>query len=220
VPDRPSGSIYVLAGCNGAGKSSIAGEALRNAGLDFYDPDRAAHVIMARGMVSQESANAMAWDQGRRLLERAIDRRGTFAFETTLGGTTIGALLDHAATVGLPVHVWFVGLATVEMHIDRVRRRVAKGGHDIPVDLIRRRYAAGPRNLVMLLPGLRQLYLYDNSLEGDPDAGHAPSPRLVMHVRDRRIVAPRAMQGMIARTPHWAKPMVAASLKLHLRQTA
>jgi predicted ABC-type ATPase len=220
VADRSPGGIYVLAGCNGAGKSSIAGEALRHAGLDLYDPDRVARAIMARreGAVSQVSANAMAWEGGRRLLERAIDQRGTFAFETTLGGTTITALLEHAIGKGIPVHVWFIGLATEQMHVERVRRRVAKGGHDIPLAMIRRRYRAGPRNLVALLPGLRQLYLYDNSREGDPDAGRAPSPQLVLHAMDRRIVAPRSVRGLMGKTPQWAKPVVAASLGLHLAQ--
>jgi predicted ABC-type ATPase len=220
VADRSPGGIYVLAGCNGAGKSSIAGEAHRNAGLDVYDPDRVARTIMARhgATVSQQAANAMAWEGGRRLLQRAIDQRGTFAFETTLGGTTITALLGHAIGNGIPVHVWFIGLASVQMHVERVKRRVAKGGHDIPLAMIRRRYTAGPRNLVALLPGLRRLYLYDNSREGDPDAGRAPSPQLVLHAGDRRIVAPRSVPGLMAKTPQWAKPIIAASLALHLAQ--
>ena len=216
MAERASGGIYVLAGCNGAGKSSIAGAALREAGLDFYDPDRAARALVP-GQPTQAAANALSWNHGRRLLERAIEQRGTFAFETTLGGTTITALLQHAIAVGLPVHVWFVGLASVDLHIARVKRRVAKGGHDIPIDTIRRRYVAGPANLVTLLPGLRQLYAYDNSTEGDPDLGKAPSPTLVMHAANRRIVAPRSVRGLLAGTPGWAKPIVAASLKLHLR---
>ena len=212
-----STGIYVLAGCNGAGKSSVAGDALRSAGIELFDPDRVARALLSQGAATQQAANAAAWNQGRRLLERAIEARGTFAFETTLGGTTITALLRHAASARIPVHVWFVGLASVDLHIARVKRRVAKGGHDIPVDMIRRRYVAGPANLVTLLPGLRQLYLYDNSREGDPDEGIAPSPELVTHAVNRRIVAPRSVRGLIARTPQWAKPIVAASLKLHLR---
>ncbi|MFO1306221.1 MAG: hypothetical protein U1F54_21045 [Burkholderiales bacterium] len=215
MAERAAGGLYVLAGCNGAGKSSIAGAALRDAGLEFYDPDRAARALVA-GQPTR-AANALAWNHGRRLLERAIEERGTFAFETTLGGTTITALLQQAIAVGMPVHVWFVGLASVDLHVERVKRRVAKGGHDIPVDMIRRRYVSGPANLVTLLPGLRQLYLYDNSREGDPDLGKAPSPALVMHAADRRIAAPRSVRGLLAGTPQWAKPVVAASLKLHLR---
>jgi predicted ABC-type ATPase len=209
--------IYVLAGCNGGGKSSVAGDALRDAGIELFDPDRVARTLVSQGAATQQAANAAAWNRGRRLLERAIEARGTFAFETTLGGTTITALLRHAASVGISVHVWFVGLASVEMHVARVKRRVAKGGHDIPVGMIRRRYVAGPTNLIGLLPGLRQLFLYDNSREGDPDEGRAPSPELVMHAVNRRIVAPRSVRGLVARTPQWAKPIVAASLELHLR---
>jgi len=214
----PSG-IFVLAGCNGAGKTSIAGEALRAAGIDFFDPDRAARSIVAanpRSALTQREANAQAWNIGRRLLERAIDARQTFAIETTLGGTTMTALLTRATDAGIPVHVWFVGLESMEMHVDRVRRRVAKGGHAIPVDMIRRRFAAAPINLIKLMPGLRQLYLYDNSIEGDPDAGVRPSPRLLMHVRDQRITQPHGVRGLTTRMPQWAKPIVAASLKLHL----
>jgi predicted ABC-type ATPase len=214
----PSG-IFVLAGCNGAGKTSIAGAALRAAGIEFFDPDRAARSIIAANAgrsVSHHDANAHAWDIGRRLLERAIDARQTFALETTLGGTTMTALLAHATDAGIAVHVWFVGLASLAMHVDRVRRRVAKGGHAIPVDMIRRRFVAAPANLVKLMPGLRQLYLYDNSAEGDPDAGVRPSPRLLMQVRDQRIVQPRSLRGLLDRTPQWAKPIVAAGVKAHI----
>ena len=56
--------------------------------------------------------------------------------------------------------------------------------------------------------------------KGDPDAGRAPSPQLVMHAIDRRIVAPRSLKELMANTPAWAKPIVAASLTLHLRQSA
>jgi hypothetical protein len=114
------------------------------------------------------------------------------------------------------VHVWFVGLASLDMHVDRVRRRVEKGGHAIPIDMIRRRFAAAPANLVKLMPGLRQLHLYDNSVGGDPDAGVRPSPRLLMHVRDQRIMQPRTLRGLMTRTPQWAKPIVAAAVKAHI----
>ena len=217
--DQPT--IYVLAGCNGAGKSTLGGAAFRAQGIDPFDPDRAARIIAQRRATSVTPAiNAQAWEHGRRLLARAIDERASFAFETTLGGSTMTHMLALAMREGLAVKVWFVGLANLQMHVDRVRKRVANGGHDIPPDLIRRRYAAGRRNLVALLPGLRELYLYDNSREGDPLAGHAPSPQLVMHAIGRRIFAPRSLGGLMANTPVWAKPVVAASLKLHLRQSA
>lgn len=217
----PRGRIFVLAGCNGAGKSSIGGAALRQSGVEFFDPDAAARRIAAANAARVPApttleVNAAAWNEGRRLLLRAIAEHADFAFETTLGGRTMTGLLARAADAGLSVHVWFAGLATVEQHVARVRARVARGGHDIPLAKIRERFDASRANLITLLPKLRELYLYDNSVEGDPQAGIAPAPRLVVHCRDRHVVAPRDLRTLLRQTPPWAKPIVAASLKLHV----
>jgi cytidylate kinase len=89
--------IFVLAGTNGAGKSSIAGAMFRQAGAEYFNPDEAARLIQsANPGASPEDANAAAWQQGVRLLERAIAERCDFAFETTLGGKTITGLLERA----------------------------------------------------------------------------------------------------------------------------
>src|SRR5262245_16946044 len=93
--------IYVLAGPNGGGKSSIGGAMLRQKGVECFNPDVAARRIRAanRGShrdIPQDQANSLAWHQGKRLLERAIDEQSSFAFETTLGGRTMTALLDRA----------------------------------------------------------------------------------------------------------------------------
>ena len=65
--------LYVLAGVNGAGKSSIGGAMFRASGADYFNPDEAARELMAANPGSTRSkANAVAWHQGKRLLERAI----------------------------------------------------------------------------------------------------------------------------------------------------
>ncbi|MGF2953375.1 ZTL protein, partial [Mycobacterium sp. THU-M116] len=88
----------MLAGVNGAGKSSIGGAAIRAAGGEYYNPDEAARALLAANPgLRQIEANAAAWQQGRRLLERAIDQHLDFAFETTLGGTSMPRLLAEAA---------------------------------------------------------------------------------------------------------------------------
>jgi predicted ABC-type ATPase len=209
------GRIYVLAGTNGAGKSSIGGEALREAGVEFFNPDEAARRIRAaQPGLTQTEVNSAAWHHGRRLLENAIADHLDFAFETTLGGETMTRLLEGASDAGLEVRVWYAALESPERHIERVRRRVAKGGHDIPEADIRRRYDQSRLNLIRLLPKLAELRVYDNSKEGDPDAGVEPAPRLVLHWRSGRIVAPRDL----APTPDWAKPIVAAAMKLARRR--
>lgn len=204
--------IYVLAGVNGAGKSSIGGAAFRAFGADYYNPDEAARALMSanRGL-RQPDANAAAWQQGRRLLEQAIAKRLDYAFETTLGGSTIARLLEHAASQGIEIHVWYAGLSSPELHLERVRARVRAGGHDIPEADIRRRYEHSRMNLVHLLPRLTALRAYDNSAHADPASGQVPAPRLVLHVEHGKIVGPADL----SQTPDWAKPIVAAALNLH-----
>ena len=123
---RVSPRIYVLAGVNGAGKSSIAGAAFREQGGDYYNPDEAARQLRTRQpALSQIDANSRAWHTGRALLEEAIAARLDYAFETTLGASTIPRLLAHAAAQGIEVRVWYAGLATPALHIARVRARAA-----------------------------------------------------------------------------------------------
>jgi len=206
----PPPCIYVLAGTNGAGKSSLIGAVIERQGVAFFNPDAAARRIREGDPgTSQAEANSAAWHQGRRLLERAIAERLTFAFETTLGGATITALLERALAAGVQVRVWYVGLATPELHLARVRARVARGGHDIPEADVRRRFHDGRLNLVRLLSRLTELRVYDNSEEADPHAGRAPVPALLLHLIRGKIVA----SCDLARTPSWAKPILAAALK-------
>ena len=203
-------SLYVLAGVNGAGKSSVAGATFRAQGSDYFNPDEAARRLMqADRKLGQTEANGLAWQQGRRLLERAIAEGLDYAFETTLGAHTIPRLLGEAAAAGAAVRVWFTGLATPELHVARVRSRVARGGHDIPEDVIRRRYVHSRMNLIELLPSLAALRLFDNSAESDPADGVAPRPVLLLHLERGRVVGP----DNLAATPDWARPIVAAALK-------
>ena len=210
MPETPA-RILVLAGTNGAGKSSIGGAFLRQAGGEYFNPDEAARRLRtADPALDVAAANGRAWAIGRGLLERAIQERHDFAFESTLGGRTITRLLLTAARDGLAVRVWYAGLPSPEAHLARVAARVRRGGHDIPEEAVRRRFDDSRRNLVTLLPHLAELRLYDNGAEADPATGKAPAPVLVLHVRHATIVGPP----ILARTPPWARPIVAAARKL------
>ena len=206
--------IYVLAGVNGAGKSSIGGAAFRAHGADYYNPDEAARRLMtANPGLSQTEANSRAWHAGRALLEQAVAARLDFAFETTLGAGTIPRLLAQAAAQGIEVRVWYAGLPTPELHIARVRARVKRGGHDIPAEVIRRRFEHSRLNLIQLMPVLAALRVYDNSEQADPAAGKVPAPLLVLHMEHGRIMNPRDLP----LAPDWARPVVAAAMKLGLK---
>jgi predicted ABC-type ATPase len=203
-------SIFVFAGTNGAGKSSVAGAAFRENGFEYFNPDEATWRLQeANPGISLEVANSKAWLQGTRLLRRAITERMDFAFETTLGGNTIPRLLKDAHAAGLAVRLWFVGLDSPERHIARVRARVAAGGHDIPEARIRERYDRSRENLIHLLPTLTQLRLYDNSEEGDPTANVRPSPKLILHASDGVVRETCA----VSTVPDWAKPLFIAALR-------
>ena len=203
--------IYVLAGTNGAGKSSLGGAMFLETGADYFNPDEAALRFRAAdpGM-TQVEANSAAWRQGKRLLERAISERLDFAFETTLGGHTIAGLLHQALSEKIEVRIWYVGLATPELHIARVRSRVAAGGHDIPEAKIRERFENSRLNLVDLMPKLTELRVFDNSEEGDLRNGVAPRPKLLLHMNRRKIMD----SCDLTKTPEWAKPILVTAMRL------
>lgn len=209
----PIPRIYVLAGTNGAGKSSIAGAMLIEEGVEYFNPDEAAELIrVANSGITLEQSQSAAWDEGRRLLERAINDRLDYAFETTLGGRTIPALLEKAIEVGIEVRIWYVGLTNAELHIARVHARVRRGGHDIPEERIRQRYARSLLNLIQLMPKLTELRVYDNSVEADPYTGATPEPKLIVHLNRGKLLSVCEL----ASTPEWAKPIVLTAISSQL----
>jgi predicted ABC-type ATPase len=208
VPD-PVPTLTVLAGTNGAGKSSIGGAQLEAARAPFYNPDAATRALMvANPGMTLDEANAAAWRIGKERLEAALAERHSFNFETTLGGTTIARLLTQANSAGLRVRMWYCGLSNVELHIARVRARVQHGGHDIPEAKIRERYDTSRNNLCTILRSLDELVLYDNSTESDPHVGQLPQPIRLLHYRDGKILY------LSSAMPEWAKPIVAVALGL------
>ncbi len=208
-PENPP-LIYVIAGVNGSGKSSIQGAAILKAKGHYYNPDEAAATLRAADPdLTQIDANSAAWKNGVELLRKAIRRRLDFAFESTLGANTIPGLLLEAANKGFHVRIWYVGLSSPELHIARVRQRVSRGGHAIPETDIRRRYDRSPLNLIKLMPHLIGFKVFDNSAEADPEVDQPPTPKLLLHVESQQIVGPSDL----TTTPAWAEPIIAAAMK-------
>jgi predicted ABC-type ATPase len=143
----PAPTIYIIAGCNGAGKTTFAKEFLpyEVKVLRFYNADE-----IARGL-SPLAPRAGALKAGRLLLNEireSIDRRETFALESTLSGKTYIRTFKSALSLGYEIELHYLWLSNVEQAIARVRRRVRMGGHDVPVSDIRRRFK---RSLIQLL---------------------------------------------------------------------
>ncbi|MFJ1252683.1 zeta toxin family protein [Cupriavidus sp. CuC1] len=203
--------LYVLAGVNGAGKSSIGGYLLARAGLAWFNPDTFARELRAATGCAQEDANAAAWHEGVRRLDQAVSEERTYAFETTLGGNSVPARI-RAATQSHDVIIWFCGLASADQHVARVKARVTMGGHDIPEDKIRERCTTSPANLIALMPHLAHLQVYDNSIDAAPGDA-VPDPLLLLEMSYGKLSWPTSPQDL-RRTPEWAKPIVEAALAL------
>jgi predicted ABC-type ATPase len=201
--------LFVLAGVNGAGKSSIGGHLLEQAGLSWFNPDTFARELVAVIGCTQTDANAAAWQEGLRRLDEALALGRNHAFETTLGGSTMPARIKAAAQTH-DVLMWYCALYSPERHIARVKARVAAGGHDIPETKIRERYRTALQNLITLLPHLAHLQVYDNSVE----AAHGksvPDPVLVAEMHTGQLKWPTTLKSFQG-TPQWAKPLLEAAL--------
>jgi predicted ABC-type ATPase len=204
------GRILVAAGTNGAGKSSIVGEFLAANGGAYFNPDLVARELIQKG-VPTDQANAGAWKLGFNALQRAISNSQDFSFETTLGGRTIARELHRAIKAGLKVYLWYVGLASPELHIARVSARVGRGGHGIPEAKIRERYPKSLANLVSFIGAAADVHVFDNSVES---ADGLPQAKRVFRMRGRRIIEPD-LETLMIETPNWAKPLIAAAVKVH-----
>lgn len=204
--------IIVLAGVNGAGKSSVIGALLLNEGLDWFNPDAyAAELVRGLG-VSLHEANGRAWQHGKSLLDSAIAAGSNHAFETTLGGHTITRLLRDASKTH-DVLMLYCGLASPELHIARVATRVAHKGHHIADEKIRERWNTSRSNLVQLLPVLSRLQVFDNSQSVEPGQ-EVPDPVLVLELDRMRVVFPDVLSPeALAAVPEWAQPILEAAIQ-------
>lgn len=158
-----SKNLYIISGCNGAGKTTASYTVLPEV-LDcreFVNADE-----IARGL-SPFNPESVAIEAGRLMLSRIeelLERDESFSIETTLATKSYINLVRRAQAQGYNVRVLFFWLRTPDLAVQRVAERVAKGGHNIPTDVIRRRYVAGISNLFRLF--MREVdywEIYDNS---------------------------------------------------------
>jgi predicted ABC-type ATPase len=155
--------IFIIAGPNGAGKTTFAEEFLPNeAGCPlFVNAD-----LIAAGL-SPFAPERVAFKAGRLMLAEILElagRKENFAFETTLSGRGYARLIPHWREEGYIVKLVFLRLASPELAIARVRQRVKTGGHNVPEQIIRRRFASGLKNFAEIYQTMVDEWaLYDNS---------------------------------------------------------
>jgi len=160
--------IIIISGPNGAGKSTTAPSLLQGTlGVkEFVNAD-----VIAQGLSAFQPETA-AFHAGRIMLERLhylAKERVNFAFETTLASRTFAPWIDDLRKTGYICHLVFLWLPSPEFAVARVQERVRMGGHNVPEEVIRRRYNAGIRNFFQLYQPLTETwYFYDNSVAGIP----------------------------------------------------
>lgn len=168
--------ILIIAGPNGAGKTTFAREFLP---AEAECPHFVNADLIAAGL-SPFAPELVAVRAGRIMLDQIHEhvRKGeSFAFETTMSGRIYLQLIPSWQTQGYIVKLFFLQLPSSEMAVARVRQRVAAGGHNVPEEVIWRRFDAGLRNFEQLYkPLVDEWVLYDNSGE-EPirlDEGYKP----------------------------------------------
>jgi len=163
MPNTPkSPRIVVFAGPNGAGKSTHADAILAALGIEtFVNAD-----YIARGL-SGRHTDAVAFEAGRIMLKRLHQlaaARVDFAFESTLSSRTFAAFLRGLKQQGYAVVVYYFSLAHAQLAVRRVKLRVAQGGHDVPADVVKRRFGRSLSNFFTLyMPLADEWMLFDNS---------------------------------------------------------
>ncbi|MEZ6235486.1 MAG: zeta toxin family protein [Phycisphaerales bacterium] len=140
-------TLVILAGPNGAGKTTLAPFLLRDAAgvREYVNADE-----IAKGL-GGFSTETTAFAAGRLMLARMRElaaARQTFAFETTLATRSYARWLSDRKREGYVVGLVFLSLPSPDMAVERVRRRVGEGGHDVPEAIIRRRFVRGLVNLM------------------------------------------------------------------------
>lgn len=158
--------LYIIAGCNGAGKTTasftILPEVLNC--KEFINADE-----IAKGL-SPFQPESVAMQAGRIMLARMdelLQKGETFAFETTLATKSYKQKIEWAQANGYEVTLLFFWLDSPNMAKKRVAQRVAEGGHSIPSETIERRYHNGIANLFAIYIDMVDIcYIFDNS-EGE-----------------------------------------------------
>jgi len=210
-------AIHVLAGPPGAGKSSVGGAMLHALGLDYFDPEAFAALAHQERWRSDRNAGALpancasslelGWRESVRRLQLAIVQDHSYAFETTLCGRTIPALLVLAAERGMRVRVWYYGVSDPDLLVYRALRRSGHGGWPREEAQVRGSWRSSLAGLIYLLPHLDGLRLLDNSAARPPAGQVVPAPTELL--RWGRATPAWSLPDA-AGIPAWARPVFEA----------
>ncbi len=155
--------LYIIAGCNGAGKTTASYTVLPEIlnCKEFVNADN-----IAAG-ISPFNPESVAIEAGRIMLKRInelLEERVDFAFETTLSTRSYVSFVKKAQQAGYKVTLLYFWLDSPQTAYNRVAKRVSEGGHNIPLDVIERRYYRGIKNLIGLYTPICDIWYVMNNI--------------------------------------------------------
>jgi predicted ABC-type ATPase len=178
--------LFIIAGPNGAGKTTSAMKLLP----EYLQCEEYVNADSIANGLSQFRPESVAIDAGRAMLTRIQElykQKKSFAFESTLASRTFVNIITHCKQAGYRTNIIFLWLQSPDLAIKRVALRVRKGGHSIPPEIIRRRYAKGIEYFFKLyLPVVDNWTMYDNS-QANPDLIARQSAGAVIEVGNKLI---------------------------------
>jgi predicted ABC-type ATPase len=154
-------TLYIIAGCNGAGKTTASKFLLP----EVFHTDIFINGDIIAASINPDNPELAAMKAGRMMLEQIQQRlaaKETFAIETTLATRTYLNLVKQAQLLGYEVVLFFFYLPSAEMAKERVKLRVSKGGHNIPPDVVERRYVSGIKYFFEYIQIVDNWYVYKN----------------------------------------------------------
>lgn len=98
-----------------------------------------------------------------RIFELALERNKSFTMESTLTGKSILKRMEKTASEGYYTELRYIGLASAELNVERVHQRVARGGHAVDDDVVRKRYQESRDNLVHAAKIATRIEIWDNT---------------------------------------------------------
>lgn len=189
--------LWIVAGPNGAGKSTLVGRLLASR-MSVINPDDIAAALPRRSDGALDELRA-----GRQALlerERMLNARSNFAVETTMSGNNPLRFMSEAPGRGYRLTLVYIGIGSAALSIQRVRDRVAAGGHAVPINAILRRYPDTMAKLATALGMVDRAYIIDNS---------QTRQRLLIKIEGGRVCS------VVENIPAWAMRAVPAHYRVH-----
>lgn len=157
--------FYIFAGVNGSGKSTLYKTNFLNQNIKNSIRINTDEIVYSFGDWKNSIDQIKAGKMAIQLRNKCFLEEKSFNEETTLTGKTILKIIDKAKNLGYKIHLYYIGIGNPEIAKERVKNRIARGGHGISSNLIEKRYYESLQNLEKILSKCDLIEIYDNSVK-------------------------------------------------------